>query len=75
MATIIVLIVILWIIPWALANSISKAKGRGGQGWILGLFLGWLGVIVVALMPALEPGSLPVPPVRERKPGTPSWWR
>lgn len=52
-ATIIVLIVIGWLIPWALANSISKDKGRGGQGWLLGFVLGWIGVLIIALLPRI----------------------
>ena len=73
--TLAVLIVVLWLIPWALANSIGKAKGRGGQGWILGMFLGWVGVIVIALLPALDPAANASLPARERDPRLPSWWR
>lgn len=41
---------------WALtgmivATIIGGRKGRRGAGFILGLFLGWIGVIIIAVMP------------------------
>lgn len=39
-----------WILPWWLACQIGAPKGRSGGWW--GFLLGWLGVLVVALLPA-----------------------
>ena len=41
--------VILWILPIFVANSIGKAKNRSGLAY--GILLGWLGVIIVAILP------------------------
>lgn len=42
--------VILWVIPIFVAHSIGKPKQR--EGSLYGIFLGWLGVIILALLPA-----------------------
>jgi hypothetical protein len=42
---------IMWIVPIFVAVSQGRAKRR--EGWAYGLFLGWLGVIILALLPAL----------------------
>lgn len=47
--------VVLWIVPIFVANAQGKAKNRAGIWY--GLLLGWLGVIVLALLPALAGGS------------------
>ena len=48
--------VILWIVPIFVAHSIGKAKMRAGIGY--GVFLGWLGVLVLAVLPPGEPITL-----------------
>lgn len=40
---------ILWVVPVFVAAAIGKPKMR--TGWLYGLFLGWIGVIVIALLP------------------------
>ena len=40
-------IFIFWIVPIGVAHNIGKSKGNN-NGWLLGLLLGWLGVIIVA---------------------------
>jgi hypothetical protein len=52
--SILIVAVLFWIVPIAVANSIAKGKGREGQGFVLGLFLSWIGVLIVALLPALH---------------------
>lgn len=44
---------LLWVLPIYVAWQIGQAKHRAGFLW--GLFLGWLGVIVVALLPPVKP--------------------
>jgi hypothetical protein len=41
---------IFWFLPIYVAHQIGAPKHRAGFAW--GLFLGWLGVLVVALLPA-----------------------
>jgi len=41
--------VIFWIVPIFVAVSQGRAKDRAGFAY--GLFLGWLGVIILALLP------------------------
>lgn len=43
--------IVLWIVPLFVANSIGKSKRRAGL--IYGLFLGWIGVLILAILPAL----------------------
>ncbi len=46
------LIIISWIIAVIVAARIgSRLKGRPNLGIILGLFLSWIGVIIIAVMP------------------------
>jgi hypothetical protein len=40
---------VLWVLPIFVAHSQGKAKNRAGVAY--GLFLGWLGVIILALLP------------------------
>ena len=49
------LIVVLWIIWPIMAGSIASSKDRNPVGWgILGAFIGFIAVIWVACLPALE---------------------
>jgi hypothetical protein len=44
--------IIVWIVPIFLANAMGKPKNRAGLAY--GLFLGWIGVICLALLPPRE---------------------
>lgn len=48
--------IIFWVLPIWVGHQIGKPKGRAGGVW--GLLLGWIGVIIVALLPPthLSPG-------------------
>jgi len=47
------LIVLVWVIgALAAAFSIGKRKGRPWTGFLLGLLLGWIGVVIIAVTPA-----------------------
>jgi hypothetical protein len=48
--TILIAIIILWLVPIFVANSMGKAKRR--TGILYGVFLGWLGVLILAVLPA-----------------------
>lgn len=41
---------VLWIVPIFVAHAIGKPKQR--SGFLYGFFLGWIGVIILALLPA-----------------------
>ena len=41
--------VILWVVPIFVATSQGRSKHRAGFAY--GLFLGWIGVIILALLP------------------------
>lgn len=43
--------IILWVVPIFVAKSIGDAKGRYGVAY--GLLLGWIGVLVVYMLPVL----------------------
>jgi hypothetical protein len=43
--------IILWVVPIFVTVSMGRAKNR--EGWAYGVFLGWLGVIILALLPPL----------------------
>jgi hypothetical protein len=47
--TLIIVAFIIWILPCYVAHQIGAPKNRFGLGW--GVCLGWLGVIIVALLP------------------------
>ena len=49
MTYVIVFIIVFWIIPIFVGHSIGTPKHRSGGVW--GALLGWLGVIIVALLP------------------------
>lgn len=44
--------ILLWIVPIFVTVSIGNAKHRAG--FFYGLFLGWIGVLVLAVLPAQE---------------------
>jgi hypothetical protein len=47
-----VLILLIWVLAGIFAASaIGNRKGRPGAGFLLGLFLGWIGVIIIAVIP------------------------
>ena len=48
--------IILWVIPVFVAYSMGRPKRREGLAY--GLFLGWLGVIILALLPARSAGDM-----------------
>jgi hypothetical protein len=45
------LAIVLWVVPIFVARSIGDPKGRYGTAY--GLFLGWLGVVAVYMLPAV----------------------
>jgi hypothetical protein len=47
--------IVLWIVPIFLAAAMGKPKNRAGLAY--GLFLGWIGVICLALLPPAKPRS------------------
>jgi hypothetical protein len=53
------LVTIIWLLPIYISQQIGQSKNRVGWPW--GLLLGWLGVIVIALLPKREPGTAPPP--------------
>lgn len=48
-----VLALLLWVLPMFIAYKQGVAKHRLGLAY--GLCLGWIGVIILALLPAAEP--------------------
>jgi hypothetical protein len=48
--------VILWIVPIFVANAMGRSKNRSGLAY--GLLLGWVGVLILALLPAADPITL-----------------
>ena len=50
-ATVVAILIIFGcIVPVVIAYSIGSKKGKGGVGFALGFFLGWIGVIIIAIM-------------------------
>ena len=47
------LISVFWALPIWAGALVGSSKGRAGWAW--GLFLGWLGVLIVALLPNETP--------------------
>lgn len=45
-------VLVVWVLPVYVAHQIGVPKRRHGLIW--GLFLGWIGVIVVALLPPVQ---------------------
>ena len=50
MGALIFFIVFAWITPAAIAWQIGANKGKQDTGALLGVFLGWLGVLIIAVM-------------------------
>ena len=49
------LVMVLWVIPIILGAALGSQKGRAGLGVALGIFLGWIGVGIIAVIsPTLE---------------------
>jgi Uncharacterised protein family UPF0547 len=46
-------VLVFWVIPIFVASSQGSAKHR--QGAAYGVLLGWIGVLILALLPPLEP--------------------
>ncbi len=44
-------LIIVWIVSAIAAGSVGKSKGRTFTGWLLGIFLGFIGLIIIALLP------------------------
>lgn len=44
-------VLIAWVVPIPVANAMGKAKHRDGSAY--GIFLGWLGVLILAVLPSL----------------------
>lgn len=50
-----IVIVIVWVVPIFVAVSQGRAKGR--DGWVYGILLGWIGVLILAVLPPVEHGK------------------
>ncbi|NMP20776.1 hypothetical protein [Sulfobacillus harzensis] len=46
----IVIVLLLWVVAFFVAAWIGYKKGRQPLGIVLGLFLGWVGVLIMALV-------------------------
>jgi hypothetical protein len=62
---------IFWIVPTFVGHAIGKPKNRHGGWW--GFFLGWIGVIVVAILPA-RPGMTLQELERQKGVVSPKWY-
>ena len=40
--------IVIWIAAVVVAVILGNRKGRPGLGWVMGILLGWIGVIVMA---------------------------
>ncbi len=47
---VILFVLALWIAPIIVAGKMGSRKGRGGLGVLLGVILGWIGVIIIAVI-------------------------
>lgn len=60
-----------WGLPILICVSLGRTRDR--TGWMWGLFLGWLGVLILAIMRArITPAA---PALRVRSGRYPAWWR
>ncbi len=46
----ILFVLILWVAPIWAAASLGKSRGRLGLGLLLGIVLGWIGVLLIAVL-------------------------
>lgn len=44
-------LIIIWVLALVVATIVGGRKGRRGAGFLLGLLLSWIGVIIIAVMP------------------------
>jgi hypothetical protein len=52
MSPLVTVILLVWVVGAIFAaGAIGNRKGRPGTGFLLGLFLGWIGVIIIAVTP------------------------
>lgn len=65
-------VTLIWFLPIYVAHQIGESKNRAGWAW--GLFLGWLGVIVVALLPQSTRVGPPPTAANAPPPATESLW-
>lgn len=59
-----VFIALFWLAPIFVGYKIGAAKNR--NGWLWGLLLGWIGVIIVACLSDSDPRSPRLPQSNER---------
>lgn len=43
---------IIWLVSAIVAGMVGSGKGRTGAGWALGILLGPIGLLIIAVMPA-----------------------
>ena len=46
----ILMLLVFWVAPIWVATSIGKSRGRQLLGFLLGIVLGWIGVIIIAVL-------------------------
>lgn len=44
-------LIVIWALAVVVATIVGGRKGRRGAGFALGLFLSWIGVVIIAVMP------------------------
>lgn len=66
-------VVIIWIVCAFIGYAIGKPKGLGGIGFMLGLLLGFIGVIVVAVMSGESPNQIQAVRHPPPEPPRPQW--
>jgi hypothetical protein len=65
-------VVLIWLVCAAIGGAIGSQKGMGAQGAILGLVLGVIGVIIIAVIPAKNAAAAsPTVIVNQAVPGAP----
>lgn len=68
---VLVVIAFFWVLPVFVGYAIGKAKNRHGGWWAF--FLGWIGVLIVALLPAKPPMTL-ADLERRKSTASPKWY-
>jgi hypothetical protein len=43
--------IIIWLVCAVVSGSVGTRKGRTGLGWVLGILLGPIGLIIIAVVP------------------------